>query len=233
MLMTQSARPAAALDFLRMASLLKCSSFSNGSTALKFCSGTLWSSMTCLNSLRFCMNFSGLFIIFCADFHDLSLTRPCLSTSTVGSMVAIRCITAAVMSSTPAGGLLKALASWKSFLSNVSRAASACSTRGMAFARSASQLACCSETSFWICAHVSASTLALSLSAVTFSFSLPTSSANASAATFFSSTTTCFSLRSASSPVTFSCVSRSLSRPLLRRSLRPSTICMFLLSMDV
>lgn len=57
----------------------------------------------------------------------------------------------------PVGGFLSDLASPKSFLFKVFNAASACSTRGSAAAKSFSQEACFSETSILIAVHFSSS----------------------------------------------------------------------------
>mmetsp|Transcript_71404 Transcript_71404/g.190328 ORF Transcript_71404/g.190328 Transcript_71404/m.190328 type:complete len:208 (-) Transcript_71404:2784-3407(-) len=65
--------------------------------------------------------------------------------------------------------------------------------------------------------HFCSSTVAFSAFSATIAFSLPTCSANASAASAFSFTTTAFSFSSSSSPATCSCVSRSFSRPFVRR----------------
>ena len=85
--------------------------------------GTETLSMWDLKFVKVSKNYYGLFINFPAAFHDLSLTLPYLSTSTEGSIVASKNITAAVTSSTPGGGVFKAFASWKSFLLKVSKAA--------------------------------------------------------------------------------------------------------------
>jgi hypothetical protein len=74
----------------------------------------------------------------------------------------------------PGGGFLRDFVSPRSFLLRVSKAASACATNGSAAASSFSHTACFSLTSFAIAAHLSASTLADSFSALTFSFSTPT-----------------------------------------------------------
>lgn len=109
------------------------------------------------------MNLSTLFISLAAALQLRSFGLP-----------SSRMMTTAVMSSTPGGGFLRDFVSPRSFLLSVSSAASACATSGSAAARSRSQAACFSLTSLAISAHFSASTLADSFSAFTFSFSTPT-----------------------------------------------------------
>mmetsp|Transcript_1919 Transcript_1919/g.5444 ORF Transcript_1919/g.5444 Transcript_1919/m.5444 type:complete len:224 (+) Transcript_1919:2562-3233(+) len=220
MLMMKAQRPAAALDFFIMASYVNWSpraiwiflAFS----ILAW--GTFPSSIWNLYSFRFCRNFSGLPIIFTAAFQEPSFRAPFLSTSMFGSMPACRCIAASQTSPTPPGGAVKVFRTWNSFLSRMSRAASASLTSGTALARSSSQEACCWDTSLAILAQSLSSTPAFSDSACTLAFSLPTSSANMSAAWAFSATTTAFTFSSSSRPATSDCVLRNFSRPLVRRS---------------
>mmetsp|Transcript_58221 Transcript_58221/g.136148 ORF Transcript_58221/g.136148 Transcript_58221/m.136148 type:complete len:209 (-) Transcript_58221:535-1161(-) len=183
--------------------------------------------MTSRRAFNRSKNLPGSFIIFWEDFQLLSLIFPFLSTSMVGSMPAISCIAASHVASTLECGVLKAFSSMKSFLSKTSRAASACSTSGIAATKSFSHSSFFTETCSAICWHFTASTLAFSASALTFAFSRPTSSAKTSAFSAFSFTTTALSLSSSSKPATCSCVSRSLTKPLVNRIFWPSRVSIF------
>mmetsp|Transcript_19760 Transcript_19760/g.49693 ORF Transcript_19760/g.49693 Transcript_19760/m.49693 type:complete len:251 (+) Transcript_19760:4867-5619(+) len=215
-----SQSPAAASDFFRITSVVKSSPIEATHFFAKsmFCCGTSESSIAGLNAFNASRNLSGLFIIFCAPFQLPSLILPFLSTSMSGLMPACRCMAHSQTTSTPAGGLPSAFSSWKSFLFNTSRAASAWATSGPAAARSRSQLAAWIETSFAILSHFAASRFAFSVSSFTFAFSIPTSVANLSAESAFSFTKTAFTFKSSSNAATLICVSCSFVIPFESRS---------------
>jgi hypothetical protein len=96
-------------------------------------------------------------------------------------------------SGTPAGGVAKFLAVWKSCFLMEFSAALAYSTKGIAASRSFSVDDFLNSTSALMTAHFSASTVALAFSISTFSFSFPTISAKASASFFLASASIYFS----------------------------------------
>mmetsp|Transcript_24996 Transcript_24996/g.41820 ORF Transcript_24996/g.41820 Transcript_24996/m.41820 type:complete len:219 (+) Transcript_24996:3084-3740(+) len=190
-----------------MMSRLKCSIARYGRQASTVLGSTSSLSITSLKPFNVSMNLSTLPIIFCAACQLLSLGLDCS-----------RMMITAVISSTPAGGFLRDLASPRSFLLSVSRAASAACTRGSAAARSASTDTCLAATAVATAALLSASMVAASFSMAALAFSSPTFSAKASADTTFSSTSMAFTLACSTSTSTSRCVFSILSRPFCKRS---------------
>ena len=145
----------------------------------------------------------------------------------LGCTLASRIIVAAKTSSTPAGGFAMVLHSPRSFLSRVLSAAIAASTMGSAMARSLSVEDCLADTSSWMMATSLACTWALAVSTSTMAFSFDTTSAMPSDTVLFWSAASSEIFRSASICSTAAAVSRSLVRPLDRRSIPSSASLRF------
>mmetsp|Transcript_66860 Transcript_66860/g.164858 ORF Transcript_66860/g.164858 Transcript_66860/m.164858 type:complete len:226 (-) Transcript_66860:2326-3003(-) len=221
MLIRKSHRPAAALDFFFMISmLLTCSSARYGRAPSTFLAGMLLESMIPFIPLRSSMNLLTSFIMFLAAFQSRFLgPSPRIAS------------TAAVTSSTPAGGLASDLSSPRSFLLSVSSAASAFSTAGMAAARSRSQSACILDAASATMAVLAASSLAADAATSTLAFSPPTTSATSSALRAAASTSTDLTCTCSMRIATSLDVVSSFSSPLPRRVMLPSRSVRFLLSM--
>ena len=190
----------------------------------KFSFGTWSVSIRSFTPFRRAMNPTTSFIRSCAAFQDVSFGRPFLSVamSLAPPAFASRTKIDANTSSTPPGGFAIPLHSPSSFLSSVSRAASASFTAGSAFARSASADSWIAPASLAITSHLSPSSFAAAACASTMAFSLPTTSAIPSAVSFFSATSTLFTFNSSSMTATDSAVSSSLVNPVSKRFIAAS-----------
>mmetsp|Transcript_23409 Transcript_23409/g.78735 ORF Transcript_23409/g.78735 Transcript_23409/m.78735 type:complete len:226 (-) Transcript_23409:2068-2745(-) len=209
MLSTQSQRPAAALDLERMASTLNHSFSRRGRMFLKFCLGTWPASILSLKVRSSSKNLLTSFIICWLAFQEASILPLPPGWR--------RYTQAPVTSSMPAGGLARDLSSPRSFLLRESRAAAAFSRAGSAAARSFSILIFISLTATSFSAAADAITLALAASSAALAFSSSSLGIMASHLIFFSSTSTCFTLRSSSRSPTSLAVFSSLVTPEERR----------------
>lgn len=215
MLITHEQIPLAAPDLTSIISTLKSSLLINWSFTILTLLGTTWFSSTILpKSYNLFNNSSGFFISFKADFHSKDFGFLFLSISIAsGQCPAINNIAAAKTSGTPPGGLVNDLAVTKSFFWIPYKDFLASSTKGIAAAKSFSVDSFLAVTSSLIYWHLDASMLALSFSASTFSFSVPTIAANFSASFFFFSASTPLTLTIFSISSTYSAVSLNLIRP--------------------
>mmetsp|Transcript_20358 Transcript_20358/g.49201 ORF Transcript_20358/g.49201 Transcript_20358/m.49201 type:complete len:226 (-) Transcript_20358:6391-7068(-) len=217
----KSHSPAAALDFFfMMSTFATCSSARYGRAPSTFFAGRADASIVALSPLRSSMNLLMSFIMFFAA----AQSRFFGPSPRIAS-------TAAVTSSTPAGGFASDLSSPRSFLERVSSAASAFSTAGIAAAKSRSQSVCILDAASAITDVLAASSLAAAAATSTLDFSPPTTSATSSALSFEDSTSTDLIFTCSTSCITSVDVFSSLSRPLESREMLPSRSARFLASM--
>mmetsp|Transcript_92475 Transcript_92475/g.135170 ORF Transcript_92475/g.135170 Transcript_92475/m.135170 type:complete len:241 (-) Transcript_92475:795-1517(-) len=217
MLMTHAVMPAAAPDLPRMVSTLKCALLMQFvSTHVHALSGVLSLS----NEISTLRNWSTLAIIFLAPFQLISLgfLPPLVSQ-----------ITAAVTSSTPAGGLARDFNSVIDFLSRVPNAASASRMMGSAASRSLSHSFWNAITSSAIAEHLASSTAAPAFCSSAIAVSLPTTTISSSVASFLASTIIISLTRFSCSSATCSAALFIFSNPFSSRSFR-TRISDFLLS---